>query len=66
MENQTKDVLQNWFGRGGFSNNGNDFWLVAEQGYLMKAGSKEPWQKMCEIGDFGELRGVRKIMEMYT
>lgn len=67
LGNQTKDTLLEWFGRTrGFSYNGNDFWLVAESGYLYKPGNKEPWQKLCEIGDTKELRHVRKIMEAYT
>jgi trehalose-6-phosphatase len=66
LGNQTKDTLTEWFGRSHGFNNGNDFWLVAESGYLYKPGNKEPWKNLCEIPDIVEMRQVRKIMQVYA
>lgn len=41
--NQTKETIEQWFGKNSGGNNGNTFWLAAENGYLYKPGNKEGW-----------------------
>lgn len=42
MGSHSKNELEHWFGRS-VGNNGNNFWLVAESGYLYRPGNKEGW-----------------------
>jgi trehalose-6-phosphatase len=57
----TKQDLEQWFGRS--ANNGNNFWLAAESGYLYRAANKEGWHKLTdELQNFGWIEKVKKIM----
>jgi trehalose-6-phosphatase len=51
MGSNSKETLENWFGRNNTNNNGNNFWLAAESGYLYRPGNKEGWQKLTELYD---------------
>lgn len=42
MGSNSKEELEDWFGRN-VGNNSNNFWLVAESGYLYRPGNKEGW-----------------------
>ena len=68
MGNHAKKTMENWFLRNkslGFSS--SNFWLVAESGYLYKAGNEQKWRSLEQDScDFSWIKQVRKIMQGYT
>lgn len=43
MGSNSREEMEDWFGRSSASNNGNNFWLAAESGYLYRPGKQEGW-----------------------
>jgi len=65
--NQTTGTLEGWFKKNkSLSFNGNHFWLVAESGYLYKAGNRSQWQTSTRLEDPSWIQKVKYIMNGYA
>lgn len=55
LGNHNQEKIEEWFGRNA-ANNYNNFWLVAESGYLYRPGNNQiAWNKVSELGDMSWL-----------